>query len=100
VRFVWLERSSKEHFEGPSSQVSLRVRASTALDLLLLLISLDLSSIIFLQLHLLPQEMGTIAMSGNSIAFFFNHLLIDPHYCHVRLSFRAQNFYYYYRCFI
>ncbi|XP_059460284.1 pentatricopeptide repeat-containing protein At3g22470, mitochondrial-like [Corylus avellana] len=43
--------------------------------------------------------MGTIAKSRNSIAFFFNHLLIDPHYCHVRLSSHAQNFYYYYLCF-
>jgi hypothetical protein len=42
--------------------------------------------------------MGTTAKSRNSIAFFFNHLLIDPRYCHVRLSFRAQKFYYC-RCF-
>ncbi|GLT72713.1 hypothetical protein SLA2020_446210 [Shorea laevis] len=42
--------------------------------------------------------MGTTAKSTNSLAFFFNHLLNDPRYCHVRVSFHAQNFYYC-RCF-
>jgi hypothetical protein len=40
--------------------------------------------------------MGTNAKSTNSLALFFNH------YCHVRVSLHAPNFYYhyyYYRCF-
>jgi hypothetical protein len=41
--------------------------------------------------------MGTAAKSTNSLAFFFNHLLNDPHHCHARVSLNAQNFCYY-RC--
>jgi len=41
--------------------------------------------------------MGTAAKSTNSLAFFFNHLRMDPRYSHARLSFHALN-YYYYRC--
>ncbi|XP_059460258.1 pentatricopeptide repeat-containing protein At1g12300, mitochondrial-like [Corylus avellana] len=37
--------------------------------------------------------MGTISKSTNSLAFFFNH------YSHLRVSFNAQFFYYYCRCF-
>jgi pentatricopeptide repeat protein len=39
--------------------------------------------------------MGTAAKSTNSLAFFFNRLLNDPHCFHLRVSLNAQNFYYY-----
>jgi pentatricopeptide repeat protein len=41
----------------------------------------------------LPQEMGTSAKSRNSIAFFFNHLLIDPRYyrCFSAISAKTTN---------
>jgi hypothetical protein len=42
--------------------------------------------------------MGATAKSTNSLAFFFNHLRMDPRYSHARLSFRALNFYYYHYC--
>jgi len=43
--------------------------------------------------------MGTTAKSTLSLAFFFNHFLNDPHYCHLRVSFNARNFYDYCRSF-
>jgi len=39
--------------------------------------------------------MGTAA---NSLAFLFKHLLNDPHYCRLRVSFHALNFYHNYYC--
>jgi pentatricopeptide repeat protein len=42
--------------------------------------------------------MGTTAKSTNSLAFFFNHLRMDPRYSHARVSFHALNFYFYYYC--
>jgi len=48
---------------------------------------------VFLLLH---PEMGTTAKSTNSLAFFFNHLRMDPRYSHARLSFHALYYYYYY----
>jgi pentatricopeptide repeat protein len=42
--------------------------------------------------------MGTAGNSRNSLAFLFKHLLNDPHYCHLRVSFHALNFYHYYYC--
>jgi pentatricopeptide repeat protein len=39
--------------------------------------------------------MCTTAKCRNSLAFLFNHFLNDPHYYHERVSFHAQNCYYY-----
>jgi hypothetical protein len=51
------------------------------------------SASVFLPLH---PKMGTTAKSTNSLAFFFNHLRMDPRYSHARLSFHALYFYFYY----
>jgi pentatricopeptide repeat protein len=40
-----------------------------------------------------------LGATAKSLAFFFNHLLLDPHYCRVRVSFHPLNFHYYCRCF-
>jgi hypothetical protein len=48
------------------------------------------SASVFLPLH---PEMGTTAKSTNALAFFFNHLRMDPRYSHARLSFHALYFF-------